>query len=189
MRFIDPDGMKPGDLFGSARLAAADFGKCYNDNSIKANREYGSTIYRIMDSDSKFVGFSYTVPTVGSKDGLIVINENPDAQNTETVGDAHTHAAYDPKYANNEFSDTDKSTNDKGATTGFVVTPNGSIKEYDSTTKSETDLTNTDPAFTDIPSDQSDPTHVNTVDANSNTLPSNEPSQSTFKTIIDKIFN
>lgn len=189
LRFFDPDGMDPGDVFGSERLAAADFGKIYNDNSIKSNREFGSMIYRIMDSDNKFVGYSYTVPTVGTKDGLTVINSDPDAQNTEMVAIAHTHAGYDPKYVNNDFSGTDKKTSDKEQKTGFVVTPNGSIKEYDPATKSTTDLTNTNPAFTNIPSDQSDPTTVNNVDAKSSTLPSDEPSKSTFRTIIDNIFN
>jgi hypothetical protein len=182
--------MDPGDVFGSTRLAAADFGKCYNDNSIKSNREHGTMIYIIRDVDNNVVGYSYTVPTVGTKKSLLLINDNPDAQNAEIVADAHTHAAYDKKYASNEFSDTDK----KGKP-GFLISTNGSIKEYDPATKNnpvtkgETDLTNTDPAFTDIPSDQTDPTHVNHVDARNSTLPSNEPSISTFKTIINKIFN
>lgn len=48
IRFIDPDGMSaidPGDKFKTIIAAAKDFGKLYNDNSIRENREYGATIY------------------------------------------------------------------------------------------------------------------------------------------------
>ena len=62
LRFIDPDGMKPGDIFKSARNATADFGKCYNDNSIKSNREYGSMVYSIFNKDNRIIGYSYSVP-------------------------------------------------------------------------------------------------------------------------------
>ncbi|MFZ5942058.1 MAG: hypothetical protein ACOYXB_15935 [Bacteroidota bacterium] len=42
LRFIDPNGMleAPGDLFEIQAAAAEDFGRLFNDNSIRANREY-----------------------------------------------------------------------------------------------------------------------------------------------------
>jgi len=193
MRFIDPDGMWPGDIYKSKRLAASDFAKHYNDNSIKSNREYGTAIHQVMDNKNKTIGYAYTVPTVGTKDELTVINESTPHENVKKVADAHTHGAFDPGYDSNNFSTADKNSNDKDKTVGFVVTPNGSIKEYDPSAKNNankgvTDLTNTEPDFTNIPSDQTDKSKVNNVDARSSQLPSNEPSMSTFRTIINKIF-
>jgi hypothetical protein len=192
IRLIDVDGRAPGNIFGSARLAAADFGHCYNDNSVKVNKEFGTTIYSIMDSDNKIVGYSYSVPTespAGFAKNLIVINDDPDYYNTENVADAHTHGAYDPKYLVNQFSKADKKSNNEAGTIGFLITSNGSIREYDPKTGSDVNLTNMDPAFSNIPSDQTDPTHVNNVDARSPNLPSNEPSKSTFGTIVTKFLN
>jgi hypothetical protein len=62
IRLVDPDGKLPGDIFKSPRYAAADFAKCYNDNSIKDNKEYGTRIYVIKDNTNKVVGYSYASP-------------------------------------------------------------------------------------------------------------------------------
>ena len=45
IKHIDPDGKAPGDFFKTIREAAIDFGKFYNDNSIREDREYGSSIF------------------------------------------------------------------------------------------------------------------------------------------------
>jgi len=45
VRFIDVNGKEPGDFFLTMNAAARDFGKTYNDNSIRAGEEYGSRLY------------------------------------------------------------------------------------------------------------------------------------------------
>src|SRR5690606_17331777 len=75
--------------------------------------------------------------------------------------------AYDAKYQNNVFSQTDTDGNDNDKIDGYVATPNGSLLQYDHNTKTATTVA------TDIPSDPNDPTRVNTIDYKP--LPKNEP--------------
>ena len=51
VRYIDPDGRNPGDKFDSIDEAAKDFEKNYNDDSIRKNAEYGTTIYQDKDGN------------------------------------------------------------------------------------------------------------------------------------------
>jgi len=175
IRFIDIDGMLPGDIFGSARLAAYDFGKCYNDNSIKENREYGSTIYRITDSEGKFVGYSYSIPNQGGKTG---VNFSAAPEGREAVGLAHSHGAYMAELGsdNEGFSKQDKTYSNKVKHDSYVVTPDGTLKEY-SPTGGVTQLTVKGIVPNDIASDPGDNyVRANQVDPKS--IPSNEPSYS-----------
>ena len=44
IKFIDKDGREPGDFFESPEKAALDFALFYNDNSIRDNKEFASSI-------------------------------------------------------------------------------------------------------------------------------------------------
>ena len=199
IRFIDSDGRDPGDIFRSKRLAAADFGHLYNDNSIQLNKEFGTTIYRITNTEGKFIGYSYSVPNIGNEHSLDLISPAP--KEYETVAEAHTHGGYSgPKIEDNEFSGrtvtiplTSSRSGDIGnyninKIDGFVITSNGSIKEFNHSTGKITDLTNNAPEFKNIPSDQLDPTHVNTENALSPLLNKGEQTQSSFQVWLDNIF-
>ncbi|MFN8337058.1 MAG: DUF4329 domain-containing protein [Cyclobacteriaceae bacterium] len=153
MRFIDPDGMDPGDPFKSRKKAAKDFGKTYNDNSIQNNVEMGSTIYKFKKDGKTF--YSYSAPAIGSNAGVDV-SEAPDG--TEAVATIHSHGAYDAKYENNTFSNEDKEKADKEKLDGYITTPNGSLKMYDVETKKVKTLSES------IPSDDKDPDRVNRKD-------------------------
>lgn len=59
IRYLDPDGRAAGDLFDTMDAAAEDFGKTYNDDSIRNNVEYGTTLYK--NKDGKYY---YSVPNM-----------------------------------------------------------------------------------------------------------------------------
>jgi len=91
VRFIDPDGREagPGDQFASADEAAKDFGKTYNDNSIKDDKEYNTRIYKRTDSETGEVSYTYNAPSVGTRTRSY---PQPNAsEEGELAGTAHTH--------------------------------------------------------------------------------------------------
>ena len=162
VRYIDPTGRSAGDLFDTLDEAAEDFAKTYNDDSIRNNVEYGTTLYK--NKDGKYY---YSVPNKGDNDGVSSYTE-PLAPNDKESGRAHTHGAYDPKYRNNEFSNyKDKDGNMKGDIPNakrlkrptYVATPNGSFRKY--TPSSDTDVL----MQSDMPSDPKDPARLNKNDA------------------------
>jgi RHS repeat-associated protein len=160
------EGLEPGVLFGTMDAAADNWGQQYNASSINVNQEYGSTIYQTT-SASGDVQFSYSAPNVGTTGASVYVSPAP--AGTTPVGDIHSHAAYDPKYANNIFSgisvtgaNTTSNTGDIGdnnqtGLTGYVTTPNGSLQKYDPATGTISTLS------TNLPSDRNDPTRLNTV--------------------------
>lgn len=105
IRFIDADGrmaFNPGDKFKTIEDAVKDFAKLYNDNSIKDNKEFATTIYKVGDGSGAY--YTYTPPkeaaeaTSNPKDagsGLAYVD----------VATAHTHGAYsNGTYDDNHFS-------------------------------------------------------------------------------------
>ena len=163
IRYLDPDGRAAGDLFDTMDAAAEDFGKTYNDDSIRNNVEYGTTLYK--NKDGKYY---YSVPNIGDNESVISYTEPLDP-NDEESGRAHTHAAYDPDYKNNQFSNIE---GDNGEMIGdipnakklnfpsYLATPNGSLRKY--TPSSDTDIL----IRTDMPSDPKDPDRLNKIDVN-----------------------
>jgi hypothetical protein len=147
IRFIDPDGMSaisPGDKFKTPVAAAKDFGLLYNDNSIRENREYGATIYKATDENGKTY-YSYSVPNTGD---IANVGVSPAPEGTRTVADIHSHgASTGVTNSDNNFSGKDERSNKKAATTGYLTTPDGSLKKYDP----KTDKTKV--ISTDLPSD------------------------------------
>ncbi|MDD2794030.1 MAG: DUF4329 domain-containing protein, partial [Sediminibacterium sp.] len=168
IRFIDPDGMSainPGDKFKTPVAAARDFGKLYNDNSIRENQEYGSTIYKGTDANGKTY-YSYSVPNTG---GAASVEVSKAPEGTEPVADVHSHGAFTGvEFSDNNFSTLDKISNTKAGTTGYLTTPDGSLKKYDPKTGKESVV-----KPTDLPSDPKDPGRKN---SNSPYVrPGNEP--------------
>ena len=175
IRLIDPNGKALGDFFLSMEKAAVDFGLFYNDNSIREDIEYGSSIYQVRNSNGQ-LGYTYTIVERGSKHGV-----TPSRPNLfrKVVADIHTHGAWsNGDYRDNEFSGIrDKNgnllTSDKlrkldtqngdigdsnsSQLTSFLVTPNGSLQSYDPKTGKIKVLNN------NMPSDYRDPDRMNSV--------------------------
>jgi len=164
IRFIDPDGMKPGDVFTSMDEAAKDWGRYYNGNSIWANREYASSIYTVVKDGKTF--FAYTKAEAGDARH----SNAPVPWWNHTVADIHSHAGYDEKWDykvdphtgkyvdwNNTFSDPDKELNNHFGYPGYVVTPNGSLQKYDPETGKITQISS------DMPGDPRDDRRVKKI--------------------------
>ena len=187
--FIDPDGkfFGPGDMFAKLDDAAKDFGKCYNNISIKKNKEYSTSFYKKTLPNGE-VNYSYVEPTEGGAAGSsakIYIKRDANGKATATnnvtnekaVATGHTHGAYDKDYhiGNDIFSGTTKdgkplvgdderkkvkdSTKDIGSSNvsgiqDYVVTPNGSLQNYNPATGSVRLVSQ------DMPKDINDPNKV-----------------------------
>jgi hypothetical protein len=130
----------------STEGAAKQWGKTYNAQSIQKNQEMGSDIYQLKVEGKTY--YNYAEPETGKGAST---NTTPAPSSTKTVADIHSHAAYDPAYDNENFSLQDKIDNSNKGINGFVVTPNGSLKEYDPVTGQEKTIS------TDMPSDPHDP--------------------------------
>jgi RHS repeat-associated protein len=162
IRYIDIDGMAPGDLFGTSTAAAKDFGKTYNDNSIREKQEYGSTIYTVVKNGKTY--YTYTVPETG---GNAAVTPSPAPKGSTAVADIHSHGGYEVGYDNNNFSGSDAVDNRRTGLTGFLTTPDGSLKKYDPKKNVQTTV------GTDMPSDPTDPNRQNKIDATK--MPGGEP--------------
>ena len=158
------------DKFKTMDDAAIDWGKKYNDNSIKDGREYGSTIYRYKEN-GKFY-YSYTTPKKGT--GTRAATPLPAPNGTTAVARIHVHGSSwgeDPGIvaSDNNFSTDDKWVYYNNKVDGYVSTPNGSLKKYNYKT------TKVSVISTDMPSDTKYPKlRKNKIDFDK--LPKNEPS-------------
>lgn len=125
INLVDPLGLAPGDKYKTLDEAGRNAVTDINRTSIKEGREYGGWIYRNTDGT-----YSYVAPSKGGKDGLI-LPKKP----AGVCADYHTHGANDPGYDNENFSPTDKASNDRLPGPGYLGTPGGRIKKYDPVTK------------------------------------------------------
>ena len=178
IRFIDKDGLAPGNFFFTVDEAAIDFGLFYNDNSIREGVEYSSAIFKVRNSKGQ-IGYSYTLPNIGNSQSVKPA-EAPFGY--KLAARVHTHgrsSIYDDiKYHDNEFSgirrnyddkkltikqrkavtnatDIGNANNDK--TNSYIATPNGSVQKYNYKTGEITTISD------DIPSDSNDPTRLNST--------------------------
>jgi|WetSurMetagenome_2_1015567.scaffolds.fasta_scaffold220862_1 RHS repeat-associated protein len=169
LRFIDPDGMNPGDPFNTREQAARDFMLLYNDNSIENKREYGTQIY--MQEDGKY---SYAIPVYGDELSVSpLLAAVPEGAKATDL--AHTHGNYietinGNKVNNNEFSQEDKDVSDNLQMPNYLGTPSGTFQVYDPTTGETTFLSG------DLPSDKEDPDQRNTNNSDKPEHQKNEPS-------------
>lgn len=130
--FMDINGEGPGDKFKTAHEAADDWGHTYNAKSIRKNKEYASTIFKVEKGGEIY--YTYNRAKKGAQDGS---NPRPAPKGTTTVADIHAHAAYDPALDgtttpskndyNNIFSGDDIVSNDADRIDGYLTTPDGSL--------------------------------------------------------------
>jgi RHS repeat-associated protein len=173
IRFIDLDGMGPGDLFKTKEKAAKDFMMCYNDNSIAVNKEFGTRIYKTENGE-----YSYGIP-IYNTEGSVNLNFSEIPENSTFEGAAHTHGAYVEEFDNNNFSDIENEYDDKDYANEnkkslYLGTPNGSFQEFDPTTGEAKIVSE------DLPSDPNDPDQLNNINYDDPSLDKNEPSVDQF---------
>ncbi|KFF10112.1 hypothetical protein IW15_21480 [Chryseobacterium soli] len=149
-------------LFGSEKSALINFGSQYNGKSIKQGVEYGTNVYKKTASDGK-VYYYYEEPNKGTAASVKLpstfLNEG------DRVSSVHTHGEYLKQYDNGNFSPQDKANAEKRGVENNVVTPDGSLKNYDVKTNKVTTLS------TSMPNDPKDPERKNNVSPNENPAP------------------
>ena len=125
MIFSDIFGLKPGDCYKTADIAAANALYDVLARSISENREYGGWIYKTENG-----WYSYTTPQQGGRSSISLNNESRTA-----VGKYHTHGGYDVEFDSENFSRPDLAL--KWKETSYLGTPTWILKKYtnSSTTK------------------------------------------------------
>lgn len=118
INLIDPSGLAPGDSFSTESAAGYDAINYINNASISHNREFSGSIYRTASG-----GYSYTVPKWGSEAGA-----NPLPLHPNTTAIFHTHAGFDPRYRNEEFSPADTRFSRSRGLGSYLGTPFGSTQ-------------------------------------------------------------
>jgi len=154
LRFVDIEGMGPGDPYDSSQKAAIDWANTYHAIAISQKVEYLSTIYTFIDSQGKPI-YSYT-PASSSNLKDRVLNEDilPIPDDTKADSYVHSHNSYDPKYLGNILSTYDTNKSDKEDLDIYVATPNGSLLFHKHDTPAKDDKIIID---TGIPFDPNDP--------------------------------
>lgn len=172
---VELEGLEPGILFNSEVEAAANFGLYYNDNSIRDNQEYGSTIYKTVDA-SGVTKYAYSIANIGTTGATVSCSPAPSG--TTPVADIHSHAAYSfGMYLDNIFSGVkstpkqnkaqtkyDVGDNNRTGLVGYLATPNGSLQKYDPSTGQISTVNNSNP------SDSNDPSRKNSKSSNYETF-------------------
>ena len=105
----------------AAALAAINF---YNPISILTNTEVTGTIYRIP-----LMGYTYSYPT---KNGPAASDNGPPCLICSAY--YHTHAAFDPGYDNENFSNADVTLARQNGVAMYLGIPSGAIKVFDPAT-------------------------------------------------------
>ncbi len=119
IKYTDPDGREAGDLFDTMDEAAKDFAKTYNDDSIKLNRELGSSIY--INKDGKYY---YTIPSKGFKASV----KPSTIMGEKRVAMIHTHT---DGFQMDRFSDTDLIIASKEGIISYLVLSDGILVKFD----------------------------------------------------------
>lgn len=95
-----------------------------NPRSVSENREYGGVVYRNPNGS-----FSNTAPVKGDENSLLISLQTP--RGTRATAFYHTHAAFDPRYDNENFSPTDINSANRANLDSYLGTPAGAFKFYD----------------------------------------------------------
>ena len=119
LRFSDPLGLEPGDIFATADEAARDAISYTNPISIAENVEYGGWIY-----GNDRTGYTYTMVR-GTVDELRLPRPP-----YNVVADYHTHGADVPGYLSEIFSPDDIFGNQLMGIPGYLGTPQDRFLQY-----------------------------------------------------------
>lgn len=124
VRFIDPDGRDPGDIFPTGRAAANDWRLYYIGASIIRKHEFGSTIYEVK-KEGKIIGIYYSVAKEGSEHHTY-LSLPPNGE--RVVADIHSHGNYNLGWDDNNFSPGGTEGNDNAKINGYLASSNGSLQ-------------------------------------------------------------
>lgn len=97
-----------------------------NPTSVAQNREFGGWIYRNQDNT-----YGSSTPVRGEAASLTL--PNPAASTpagSRVTASYHTHAAFDPRFDNENFSPTDISTDNRLGIGGYLATPGGTFQYH-----------------------------------------------------------
>ena len=161
VRFIDIDGLAPGDPFKKRNAAAVDFGNYYNPTSIKKNKEFASVIYKVKIKGKTY--YTYATAVEGTEDGVKVKDFPKPPKGKKVEATIQTHGAYDEIYGegNDYFSGKDAAASDEYfKADGYLVTPKGQLLLYDV----ETGFVKKDPISNNMPFDLDHPDKQDTTD-------------------------
>ena len=104
--------------------AAKDVLNKVNPSSVAQNLEYGGWVYQNADAT-----FSATEPVKGTVDSVNIGSPN-DVPNGYATASYHTHAAYDPRYDSENFSQVDIAVDNAWRVDGYLATPMGYFKYH-----------------------------------------------------------
>ena len=130
IRFVELEGLEPGEPFDSALEAGLNFAEIYGRMSILENREYAAYIYSYTDKNGD-IKYAYNVPKRGSKKGSKPSLKMP--KNSDIEIDVHTHGSYIKRMGkySNIFSRRDIDIYKYSKNIGWVFTPGGFFLEFD----------------------------------------------------------
>ena len=101
-----------------------------NPQSIRLNKEYGGWVFINPDG-----GYASTNPVSGQPASVILPDRNlVIPQGSRSTATYHTHAAFDPRFDNENFSPTDLNSDRKIGVDGYLATPGGQFKFHNVTT-------------------------------------------------------
>ncbi len=95
-----------------------------NPVSVRENREYGGWVFLNADGS-----YSYSNPVRGEAASVLLPNPTlVTPAGGQLSASYHTHAAFDPRYDNENFSPTDLDLNRSFNVDGYLATPGGQFK-------------------------------------------------------------
>ena len=122
--------------FRTQNEAAFDVLNGVNPRSISENREYGGWVFVNQDGN-----YSSTAPIQGEAASVQLPDRNlvipAGSRSTATY---HTHAAFDPRFDNENFSPNDLESDSLIGVDGYLATPGGQFKYHDVSTGSVSTL-------------------------------------------------
>ena len=97
-----------------------------NPVSVRENREFGGWVYRNQDNT-----YGSSNPVRGGPASVILPNPATSTPPGSTItASYHTHAAFDPRFDNENFSPTDISTDNRLGIGGYLGTPGGTFQYH-----------------------------------------------------------
>jgi hypothetical protein len=112
--------------FNSQQMAARQVLNEVNPKSIAQNREWGGYVYRNADGS-----YSFTNARQGNATSILLPSPQTAAPSgAVTTASYHTHAAFDPRYDNENFSPQDILSDTLFRIDGYLATPAGQFKYH-----------------------------------------------------------